>query len=164
MARSNKDSELSFSLAKMNFIVTAGDAAAAFAEVSGVEASVDVLEYRQGNVGSPVPVKMPGLIKHGNVTLKFGRTLNDEFLKWAMACVGEEKEGDLIREVKIEVADIPEEVKRTTGGSCSWILKNAWVTKYSVPDLNAMASEVAIESVELAYEKLIVPGEAANNK
>lgn len=79
MARSNKDSGLSFSLAKMNFIVTAGDAAAAFAEVSGVEASVDVLEYRQGNAGSPVPVKMPGLIKHGNVTLKFGRTLNDEF-------------------------------------------------------------------------------------
>ena len=37
------------------------------------------------------------------------------------------------------------------------ILKDAWVTKYSGADLNASASEVAIETVELAYEELTIP-------
>ena len=38
-----------------------------------------------------------------------------------------------------------------------WVLTNAWVTKYSGPDLNASASEVAVETVELAYEELTIP-------
>jgi len=38
-----------------------------------------------------------------------------------------------------------------------WVLVNAWVTKYTAPDLNASQSEVAIESVEIAYEELIIP-------
>ena len=52
----------------------------------------------------------------------------------------------------------PTEVKKTTSGSCIWKLKNAWVTKYSAPDLNATANEVALESVEIAYEELEIPG------
>lgn len=42
-------------------------------------------------------------------------------------------------------------------GKIIWQLKNAWVVKYNAPDLNALQSEVAIESVELAYEELIIP-------
>ena len=42
-------------------------------------------------------------------------------------------------------------------GTRIWTLTNAWVAKYSAPDLNALQSEVAIESVELAYEELIIP-------
>ena len=55
----------------MNFLETvdsvSGDAA--FSEVSGVVATVDVIEFRQGNSNSLAPVKIPGLVKHGNVTL-----------------------------------------------------------------------------------------------
>ena len=162
MARYNKDSGLSVPMTKMNFIVTAGEATAAFTEVSGVEASVDVIEFRQGNSNSLAPMKIPGLVKHGNVTLKYGCTLNNDFLKWAAACVSETRNGDNIREVNIELVDIsesaPTEVKKTTSGSCIWKLKNAWVTKYSAPDLNATANEVALESVEIAYEELEIPG------
>ena len=58
-----------YPLTKMNFLVTVASVAgtAAFSEVSGVEASVDVIEFRQGNAGSLAPVKIPGLVKHGNV-------------------------------------------------------------------------------------------------
>lgn len=164
MARVN--SGLDIPLTKMNFIVTADTAIAAFTEVSGVEASVDVIEFRQGNSNSLAPIKLPGLVKHGNVTLKFGCTLNNDFMKWATACVSETRKDDNLREVKIELVDIseaaPTEVKTTTSGSCVWTLKNAWVTKYSAPDLNSTASEVAIESVELAYEELTIPGEAGS--
>lgn len=162
MARVNNG--LDIPLTKMNFIVTADTAIAAFTEVSGVEASVDVIEFRQGNSNSLAPIKLPGLVKHGNVTLKFGCTLNNDFMKWATACVSETRNGDNIREVKIELVDIsekaPTEVTKTVSGSCVWTLKNAWVTRYSAPDLNSTANEVAIESVELAYEELTIPGES----
>lgn len=164
MARYNEQAGLSVPLTKMNFIVTAGDATAAFTEVSGVEASVDVIEFRQGNSNSLAPMKIPGLVKHGNVTLKYGCTLNNEFLKWAAACVSETRKGDIIREVDIELVDIssaaPTSVATKTSGKCIWKLKNAWVTKYTAPDLNSTASEVALESVEIAYEELEIPGQA----
>ena len=73
----------------MNFLVTVDSVAgtAAFSEVSGVEASVDVIEFRQGNSGSLAPVKIPGLVKHGNVTLKMGYILDSAFKEWIKECV-----------------------------------------------------------------------------
>lgn len=166
MPRGNVDSGIGFPMTKMNFVVTAGEASAAFSEVSGVEASVDVVEFRQGNSNSLAPIKLPGLVKHGNVTLKFGCTLNNEFMKWVAGCISEtRKASESVRNVIIELIDIsetaPSEVVKTASGSTIWTLKNAWVTKYSGPDLNATANEVAIESVEIAYEELAVPGGAA---
>ena len=49
---------------------------AAFSEVSGFDASVDVIEYREGTDPINSPRKMPGLTKYGNVTLKWGMTEN----------------------------------------------------------------------------------------
>ncbi len=63
--------------------------------------------------------------------------------------------------VQIEMIDInggaPTTLVESISGTRVWVLTNAWVTKYNAPDLNASTSEVAIESVELAYEELIIP-------
>ena len=55
------DGGLAYPLTKMNFIVNVDGVAgtAAFSEVSGIEASVDVVEFRQGNANSLAPVKIP---------------------------------------------------------------------------------------------------------
>ena len=73
-----------YPLTKMNFLVTVSNIAgtAAFSEVTGVEGSVDVIEFRQGNSGSLAPVKIPGLVKHGNVTLRMGYILESAFKTW----------------------------------------------------------------------------------
>lgn len=163
MAETNQVN-LAYPLTKMNFLVTVDGVSgtAAFSEVSGVEATVDVIEFRQGNSGSLAPVKIPGLVKHGNVTLKFGYTSNNAFKTWIQECVSETR-GEMPRsQVQIEMIDInggaPQGVvTQTTPGGKVWLLSNAWVTKYTAPDLNATTSEVAIESVELAYEELIIP-------
>lgn len=155
--------ELSYPLTKMNFIVQVSgvNAVAAFSEVTGVEASVDVVEFRQGNAHSLSPVKVPGLVKHGNVTLKFGYTLNSAFKTWIKDCVSSTRTAIPRRNVQIEMIDItvtsPQQPVTTASGKRSWILTDAWVTKYSAPDLNALQSEIAIESVELAYEELEIP-------
>ncbi len=155
--------QLAYPLTKMNFLVTVDGVSgtAAFSEVSGVEATVDVIEFRQGNANSLAPVKIPGLVKHGNVTLKFGYTLDSAFKTWIQECVSEVR-GEMPRNnVQIEMIDInggaPQVKAEAVTGTRVWILSNAWVTKYTAPDLDAKTSDVAIESVELAYEELIIP-------
>ena len=163
MATYDNGSGVAYPLTKMNFLVTVDgvDGTAAFSEVSGVESSVDVIEFRQGNAHSLATVKIPGLVKHGNITLKFGYTLDSAFKNWILECVSETR-GEMPRaKVSIELIDInggaPSQAVTSIQGSRVWVLTNAWVTKYSAPDLNSTASEVAIESVEIAYEELTIP-------
>ena len=157
------EKSLSYPLTKMNFLVHVDgvEGTAAFSEVTGVEATVDVIEFRQGNANSLAPVKIPGLVKHGNVTLKMGYTLDSAFKTWIQECVSEVR-GQMPRNnVQIEMIDInggaPQQLATAITGTRVWVLTNAWVTKYTAPDLNALQSEVAIETVELAYEELIIP-------
>lgn len=157
------DGQSSYPLTKMNFLVTVDNVSgtAAFTEVTGIEATVDVIEFRQGNSGSLSPVKLPGLVKHGNVTLKFGYVMDSAFKTWIQECVSEHR-GEMPRsKVQIEMIDInggaPSQLVSSITGTRVWVLTNAWVTKYNAPDLNASTSEVAIESVEIAYEELIIP-------
>lgn len=154
---------LAYPLTKMNFYVSVANVSgtAAFSEVTGIESSVDVIEFRQGNANSLAPVKIPGLVKHGNITLKMGYTLDSAFKTWIQECVSETR-GQMPRsDVSIELIDIngaaPQSMANAVTGSRVWVLSNAWVTKYNAPDLNASTSEVAIESVELAYEELVIP-------
>jgi len=156
-------SGLAYPLTKMNFLVSVAqvEGTAAFSEVTGVEASVDVIEFRQGNAHSLAPVKIPGLVKHGNVTLKFGYTLDSGFKTWIQECVSEVR-GQMPRnDVTIELIDInggaPSAKVESVTGTRTWLLTNAWVAKYTGPDLNASTSEVAIETVEIAYEELVIP-------
>ena len=164
MATDMNSAGMAYPLTKMNFLVSIPDLAgsmAAFSEVSGIEASVDVVEFRQGNAHSLAPVKIPGLVKHGNITLKMGYTIGNGFKKWIQECVSETRGAMPRKTVTIELLDIrdgaPNAAYDTVKDKIIWILKEAWVTKYSGPDLNASASEVAIETVELAYEELTIP-------
>ena len=160
---SNDNKSLPYPLTKMNFLVTVADVSgtAAFSEVTGVEASVDVIEFRQGNANSLAPVKIPGLVKHGNVTLKMGYTLDSAFKTWIQECVSEVRGAIPRNDVQIELIDIaggaPQQMPVNVTGNRVWLLTNAWVCKYNGPDLDAKTSDVAIESVEIAYEELVIP-------
>lgn len=155
---------LVYPMTKMNFLVTVDgiSGTAAFTEVTGVEGTVDVIEFRQGNSASLAPMKIPGLVKHGNVTLKFGYLPGNAIKDWVLDCVAEQRKSSLARhDVKIEMIEIYEAGSPTappTGGAGKiWILQNAFVTKYSGADLDAKSSDVAIESIEIAYEQLTIP-------
>ena len=162
MATQNS-SGLYYPLTKMNFLVSVDEVSgvAAFSEVTGVDATVDVIEFRQGNSHSLAPVKIQGLVKHGNITLKMGYTRDQDFKNWVTACVSERRKETPRRTVTIEMIDInmgaPEQLVTGVVGTLTWVLSNAWVTKYTGPDLNASTSEVAMETVEIAYEELTIP-------
>ncbi len=154
-------------LSQMSFVVTTDSedaGTAAFSEVTGIEGSVDVIEFRQGNAGSMNHVKLPGLVKHGNVTLKFGYTESNAFKTWVMNCVNEQRSAIERVNLTIELIDTVNEdvgsgdlMESDGSGAKAWVLTNAWAAKYTGADLNAGTSGVAIESVEIAYEKLTIP-------
>ncbi len=154
---------------KMNFLVTVSsiagtdikEATAAFSEATGMEATVDVIEFRQGNSQSFSPVKVPGLVKHGNITLKYGYTESNSFRQWAAACVSDTRSTQMARAtVTIELLDVTKGITaeaRAGKASNQYILQDAWVTKYTAPDMNALQSEIAIETLEIAFERLTLP-------
>ena len=116
---------------------------AGFSEVSGFDASIDVVEYRDGDSPVTTAMKMPGLTKYGNVTLKWGVSDSMSLYEWIQSV----SEGTIERKtVTITVLDDVGDAKT------SWHLINAWPTKYTAPDFNSTASEVALESLELAHE------------
>ncbi|MEJ0076537.1 MAG: phage tail protein [Alphaproteobacteria bacterium] len=117
-----------------------------FAEVSGLEADSRPIEYRHGDNPSFYPIKMPGLGKVGNVTMRRGIVGRDsEFWKW----LSEIQMNRVIRRtVTISLLD--------EGGAPArvWTLHNAWPAKISGPALDAKGNEVMIELLELANETI----------
>ena len=136
-------------LPKFYFNIDLGDGKTqGFSEISGLESEVKPIEYRHGDSPVFAPLKMPGLRSVGNVTLKKGTFTKDSvFWDWF-----NEAQLNIIkrRTVIINLLDEKAAPKMT------WTLTNAFPTKMSGTDLKSDSSEVAIESLEIAYETLTV--------
>ncbi|CAM3704415.1 MULTISPECIES: phage tail protein [Vibrio] len=122
------------------------DMVAAFQEISGLDTEAQPIEYRAGN--SPVfsTIKMPGIVKTSNVTLKKGIFKSDnKFYDWYSKI----KMNTIARTaVTINLLD------ESGAPVMSWKLKNAWPTKVTGTDLKSDGNEVAVETIELAHEGL----------
>lgn len=94
------------------------DMVAAFQEISGLDTEAQPIEYRAGN--SPVfsTIKMPGIVKTSNVTLKKGIFKSDnKFYDWYSKI----KMNTIARTaVTINLLD------ESGAPVMSWKLKNAW--------------------------------------
>lgn len=137
-------------LPKFYFAVQLGDGMATvnFQQVDGLDSEAQVIEYRHGNDPSFHPIKMPGIGRVGNVTLRRGIFVNDRaFGDWYNAI----KMNTIMRRtVVISLLDESLAPKQT------WTLHNAWPTKITATDLKSEGNEVAVESLEIAYETLTV--------
>jgi phage tail-like protein len=70
-------------LPKFYFQVKIGDKEIPFQEVSGLDIEAQIIEYRHGNSKEFSTIKMPGIKKTGNVTLKKGIFVKDNgFWDW----------------------------------------------------------------------------------
>jgi phage tail-like protein len=135
-------------LPKFYFSVTGIPGNPVFQEVTGLESEAQVIEYRAGNSAIFAPIKMPGLQKVGNVTMKKGIFVTDQnlwtwFSSIAMNTIARST-------VVVNLLD------ETGAPRMSWTLNNAFPTKLSGTDLKSDGNEVAVESIEVAYETLKV--------
>ena len=128
-----------------NFLVEIdGIARGAFHEASGFDATVDVIEHREGGQNTTT-YKVPGLTKHGNITLRWGLTDDKSLDDWHQQVV----DGDIVRKNGSIVV-----LNRKGEEIARWNFFRAWPTKYTLPNFNAEGNDIAIQTLELAHEGL----------
>lgn len=118
---------------------------ASFSDCSGLGSSTEVIEHPEG--GNPTK-KLAGRTKYNNIVLKRGLfdPTNDDLYSWHQSVLNGTVER---RDVSIVVLNLQgiEAVVR-------WNLYEAWPIKWDGPELSAKGNEVAIESLELACERI----------
>jgi phage tail-like protein len=119
-----------------------------FQEVAGLDVEAQPIEYRSGDSPEFSTIKMPGIKKYGNVTMKKGIWPNaTSFQEW----YNQVKMNTVARKtVTITLID------ESGAPTMIWTLTNAWPTKVSGTDLKSDGNEVAIETIEVAHEGLTI--------
>ncbi len=137
-----------YPLPKFHFRVEWGGARIGFTEVSGLDVTHDVIEYRDGASPEYSKIKMPGMRKFSNITLKRGTFRSDnEFFKWlSTTALNTVERRDLVISLLNEVHE-PVVV---------WKVRNAFPISVKSTDLKSDDNSVAIETLELAHEGLEV--------
>jgi phage tail-like protein len=119
-----------------------------FQEVSGLETETKVIEYRHGDNPIFSPIKMPGLARVGNVTLRKGIFAGDiSFWSWY---------DQIVMNTIARATVVVNLLDQTGAPKYVWTLNNAWPTKLTGTDLKSEGNEVAIEGMELAFETLVI--------
>jgi len=137
---------------QFNFLVTLGQGGdpnapdGGFQEISALAMEVGVAEYRYGNHKLNNTLKVTGLGKSADVTLKRGVMGSDTVYKWFNAIRNGQNE---MRTVRIELRN--EENSETVQ---TWVLNNARVIKFSAGPLNAKSNEIAVEDLTLSFERM----------
>ena len=130
-----------------NFIVDfAGTDDASFSHVDLPVALLDEVAYRSGNEKANEPRKQPGLASYSHLVLSRGLTTNLELWTWWESA----RNGDpaVDRNVVVRLLD------DTGQPVLSWKFRNAFPAVYRVSPLDAAASDLVIETVELAFDSM----------
>jgi phage tail-like protein len=118
-----------------------------FSECSGLTSEGEAVDYREGTDFPLTVRKLMGLRTYTNIVLKRGYTPNNELWTWYKNItngVADRRNGSIIL-----MDEEHNDVMR-------WNIENAWINKIEGPTFNATANEVAIESVELVHEGLML--------
>lgn len=120
---------------------------AGFRECSGLEVSQEAGTYREGTDRNLGMRKIPGLVTYGDITLSRGFTNDSKLWEWRRQVAS----GNLVRhDISIVLLDDVGDAK------IRWNLFGCWPTKWTGPTLDATADEFAIETLELACERIEV--------
>jgi phage tail-like protein len=132
-----------------NFLVEIdGIAEAGFSEVSGLSATVDIIEYRNGNDRENAVRKIAGLTRFGDIHLRRGMIASNGLWDWWRA--SSDGSAGAVRNVAIALLDEARQPLRR------WNLTRARLAGYTAGPFDAAASLVAVEEIVLSVERLDV--------
>lgn len=139
---------LKLPLTTFHFIVNWGGVRIGFTEVTGLDIQTEVISYREGSSPDYQYIKMPGMKRNGNITLKRGLVKGDnDFFNWYNTILLNNVER---RDITISLLNEKHEPAVT------WRVRNAFPVKVSGPELKAGANEIAIETLEITHEGLTI--------
>jgi phage tail-like protein len=137
---------------QFNFLVDLGDGVtegpeAGFQEVSGIGMEVTVSEYRNGNEKENAVRKITGMNKATDVTMKRGVIGSLNLYRWLTQI----RNGDqaALRTVQIHLQN-----EDHTQIVQTWRLLRARIIKHTSGPMNGKGTDVAMEELVLAYERL----------
>lgn len=118
-----------------------------FQEVSGLDAETEVIEYRHGNSPVHSTIKMPGLMKYGDITLKKGVFADDnQFYDWI---------SEISLNTYTRLTVVIRLLDETGTERMTWTLSNAFPQKVTPTDMNSQSSEAGIETIVFAHEGMV---------
>ena len=137
---------------QFNFLVDLGTGStdgpeAGFQEVTGIGMEVTVSEYRNGNHKENSVMKITGMNKSTDVTMKRGVIGSLNLYQW----LNQIRTGDqsALRTVTVQLQN-----EDHTAVVATWKLLRARITKHTSGPFNAKGTDVAMEELVLAYERL----------
>jgi phage tail-like protein len=137
---------------QFNFLVDLGSGStdgpeAGFQEVSGIGMEVTVAEYRNGNEKENSVRKITGLNKATDVTMKRGVIGSLNLYTW----LNQIRNGDqgAIRTITVQLQN-----EDHTAVVQTWKLLRARIIKHTSGPMNAKGTDVAMEELVVAYERL----------
>ena len=135
-------------LPKFHFQVKWDSEVLSFQEVSGLDIEAQPIEYRHGDSPQFSTLKMPGIRKFGNITMKKGVFKSDnKFWDWF-----NQIKMNTIKRIPLTISLLDEEGSPTM----VWSIANAWPTKITGTDLKSDGNEASIESIEIAHEGVTI--------
>jgi phage tail-like protein len=135
-------------LPKFYFQVKWDNNVVSFQEVSGLDIEAQPIEYRHGDSPQFSTIKMPGIVKSGNITLKKGVFKSDnKFWDWFSQI-----KMNTIKRLPLTISLLDESGEPTM----VWTVANAWPTKITGTDMKSDSNEVAVESIEIAHEGITI--------
>ena len=138
-------------LSQFNFLVDFGEDPASpqagFQEVSGLGLEVTVAEYRNGNEAENAPRKITTMNKVPDVTFKRGVIGALNLYEW----INEVRSGsqESLRTVTVQLLS-----EDRSNVVMEWKLSRARPIKYTGPSLNGKGTDIAIEELVLAAERI----------
>jgi len=135
-------------LPKFHFQVEWDAEQVSFQEVSGLDIEEQIIEYRHDDSPLFSTIKMPGIQKSGNVTMKKGVFKSDnKFWDWFNEIKMNTIKRKTVTIKLLDEAGVPTMI---------WTLSNAWPTKITGTDMKSDGNEVAVESIEIAHEGITI--------
>ena len=137
---------------QFNFLVDLGNGntegpEAGFQEVSGIGMEVTVAEYRNGNERENAVRKITGLNKTADVTLKRGVIGSLNLYQWLNDIRNCSQNAMRTVTIQLQNEDHSSVVQ-------TWKLMRARIIKHTSGPMNAKGTDVAMEELVLAYERL----------
>lgn len=154
MPDSKADIKERYPLPVYNYRVEIGDKSVGFSEVSGLSISYETYTYKEsrteGSAPGPRVVHMPAQGTPATITLKKG-IMTGEMATYFFAWINS------IAINQVEKRDITVHLCNEAGEPVvSWRVTNAFPTKLEAPSFEAESQDVAIESMELMADNIMI--------